>query len=139
MVAVDQCLGCAGKPDCALVLLALRIESYFKLLKSAGHEVEHWQQTTAEAVAKRLLIAAMACVVVWHLARDKSPEAAELRTVLVRLSGRQMKYSCDFTEPALLAGLGVLIPMLCLLENYDLDQVKELVAACLPDVYPLRR
>ena len=116
-----------------------KIESYFKLLKSAGHEVEHWQQRTAEAVAKRLLIAAMACIVVWHLARDKSPEAAELRTVLVRLSGRQMKYGCDFTEPALLAGLGVLIPMLCLLENYDLDQVKELAAACLPDVYPLRR
>jgi hypothetical protein len=116
-----------------------RIESYFKLLKSAGHEVEHWQQTTAQAVAKRLLIAAMACVVVWRLARDKSSQAAELRTVLVRLSGRQMKYGCDFTEPALLAGLGVLIPMLCLLENYDLDQVKELVAACLPNVYPLRR
>lgn len=116
-----------------------RIESYFKLLKSAGHEVEHWQQTTAEAVAKRLLIAAMACIVVWHVARDKSPQAAELRTVLVRLSGRRMKYGCAFTEPALLAGLGVLIPMLCLLESYDLDQVKELVAACLPDVYPLRR
>lgn len=116
-----------------------KIESYFKLLKSAGHEVEHWQQTTAEAVAKRLLLAAMACVVVWHLARDESPQAAEMRTVLVRLSGRQMKYGCDFTEPALLAGLGILIPMLCLLENYDLDQIKELAAACLPGVYPLRR
>jgi hypothetical protein len=116
-----------------------KIESYFKLLKSAGHEVEHWQQTTAEAVAKRLLIAAMACVVVWRLARDKSQQAAEMRAVLTRLSGRQMKYGCDFTEPALLAGLGILIPMLCLLENYDLDQIKELAAACLPGVYPLRR
>lgn len=116
-----------------------RIESYFKLLKSAGHEVEHWQQTTAAAVAKRLLIAAMACVVVWHLARDKSSEAAEFRRLLVRLSGRQMKYGCAFTEPALLAGLGILIPMLCLLERYDLDQIKALAAACLPGVYPLRR
>jgi hypothetical protein len=116
-----------------------KIESYFKLLKSAGHEVEHWQQTTAEAVAKRLLIAAMACVVVWHLACDESQQAAEMRAVLTRLSGRQMKYGCDFTQPALLAGLGILIPMLCLLENYDLDQIKELAAACLPGVYPLRR
>jgi hypothetical protein len=116
-----------------------KIESYFKLLKSAGHEVEHWQQTTAEAIAKRLLVAAMACVVVWHLSRDKSQQAAELRGVLVRLSGRQMRYDCEFTEPALLAGLGVLIPMLCLLENYDLDHVKELMAVCLPNVYPLRR
>jgi hypothetical protein len=115
-----------------------QVESYFKLLKSAGHEVEHWQQTTAEAIAKRLLIAAMACVVVWHLARDKSSQAAEFRALLVRLSGRQMKYGCDFTEPALLAGLGTLIPMLNLLEHYDLNQLKELAADCLPGIYPLR-
>ena len=116
-----------------------RIESYFKLLKSAGHEVEHWQQTTAEAVAKRLLIAGMACVLVWHLARDQSAQAAEFRALLVRLSGRQMKYGCAFTEPALLAGLGILLPMLHLLEYYDLDELKELAAACLPGIYPLRR
>lgn len=116
-----------------------RIESYFKLLKSAGHEVEHWQQTTAAAIAKRLLIAAMACVVVWHLARDKSPQAAEFRALLVRLSGRQMRYGRKFTAPALLAGLGILIPMLNLLEYCDLNQLKELTAACLLGVYPLRR
>ena len=116
-----------------------RIESYFKLLKSAGHEVEDWQQTTAAALAKRLLIAAMACVLVWHLARDKSAQAAEFRALLVRLSGRQMKYGCAFTEPALLAGLGILLPMLHLLEYYDLAQLKELTAACLPGIYPLRR
>ena len=38
-----------------------RIESLFKLFKSAGHQVEHWQQQGGEAIAKRLLIAAMAC------------------------------------------------------------------------------
>ena len=38
-----------------------RIESRFKLFKSAGHQVEHWQQQGGEAIAKRLLIAAMAC------------------------------------------------------------------------------
>jgi hypothetical protein len=86
-----------------------RIESYHKLLKGAGQQIEHWQQETAAALARRLLVAAMACVVVWRLARDERPEAAELRSVLVRLSGRQIRRgpnSRGFTEPALLAGLG---------------------------------
>ena len=48
-----------------------RIESYFKLLKSAGQQVEAWQQGTAEAIAKRLVVASMACVVVWRLARAR--------------------------------------------------------------------
>lgn len=39
------------------------IESYFKLCKSAGQHLEDWQQETAAAMAKRLLIAAMAGVV----------------------------------------------------------------------------
>lgn len=43
-----------------------KIESYFKLLKSHGHQIEQWQQATGEAIARRLLIAAMACVVVWR-------------------------------------------------------------------------
>jgi hypothetical protein len=34
-----------------------RIESYFKLLKQAGQQVESWQQETAESVARRLLVA----------------------------------------------------------------------------------
>ena len=46
-----------------------RIESYFKLLKGAGQQLEHWQQGTAAALAKRLLVASMACVVVWRLQR----------------------------------------------------------------------
>ena len=51
-----------------------RIESLFKLLKSAGHQVEHWQQHNGEALAKRLLVAAMACTVIWRLAREPSAE-----------------------------------------------------------------
>ncbi len=43
------------------------IESYFKLLKSAGMQVEAWQQETAAAIARRLLVASMACVTVWRL------------------------------------------------------------------------
>ena len=112
-----------------------QIESYHKLLKGAGQQVECWQQETAQAMARRLLVAAMAGVVVWRLAREQSPEATELRDVLVRLSGRQMKRgkrARAFTEPALLAGLGILLPMLDLLCRYDVQELRELVATVLP-------
>jgi hypothetical protein len=82
------------------------IESYFKLLKSAGMQVETWQQETAAAITRRLLVASMACVTVWRLARSTHPQASEARQMLVRLSGRQMKHRCEFTLPALLAGMG---------------------------------
>ena len=88
---------------------ALRIETFFKLLKSAGHNVEQWQQGTVDAVAKRLLVATMSCVVVWQLARSKEPTADEFRRFLIRLSGRQMKWGRAFTEPALLAERGLAI------------------------------
>jgi hypothetical protein len=114
-----------------------RIESYHKLLKSAGQQIEQWQQQTPEAMARRLAVAAMACVVVWRLARDQHPAAAAMRQVLVRLSGRQIKRGKnrrDFTEPALLAGLGILIPMLLLLEEHDLEELREMTRILLPGV-----
>jgi hypothetical protein len=105
-----------------------RIESYFKLLKSHGHQLEDWQQESGPAIARRLLVASMACVIVWQLQADSSPEAMELKTVLVRLSGRQTKRTRPHTAPALLAGLWVLLSMLALLEHYDLHQLKRLAA-----------
>jgi hypothetical protein len=105
-----------------------RIESFFKLLKSHGQQLEHWQQETGPAVARRLLVAAMACVTVWHLQADESAEALELKSILVRLSGRQTKRSRPHTAPALLAGLWVLLSMLALLEHCDLDRLKTLAA-----------
>lgn len=108
------------------------IESYFKLLKRAGHHVEQWQQTCAVAIARRLLIAAMACVVVWALARSTAPRAAEARQLLVRLSGRLMKRGVDFTEPALLAGIWVLLAILDTLEDYTPAQLRRLMAQFLP-------
>lgn len=105
-----------------------RIESFFKLLKSHGQQLEQWQQQTGEAIVRRLLIAAMACVVVWQLEGDDSPKATELKNVLVNLSGRQTKRSRPHTTPALLAGLCSLLSMLALLEHYDLRQLKQLAA-----------
>jgi len=103
-----------------------QVECFFKLLKGAGQQLEHWLQETGLAIAKRLLVASMACVVVWALARAEGPEAETVREVLVRLSGRQMKWGKKYTEPALLAGLWVLLAMLALLEHYDLETVREL-------------
>jgi hypothetical protein len=112
-----------------------RIESYHKLLKGAGQQVEHWQQETAAALARRLCVAAMACVVVWQVARDRRPQAAAFRALLVQASGRQMKRGKDargFTEPALLAGLGVLVPMLALLDRHTPAALRRMVEQAVP-------
>lgn len=103
-----------------------RIESYFKLLKSHGQQIESWQQETGPAIARRLLIASMACVIVWGLQADESPQATELKDILVRLSGRQTKRKKPHTAPALLAGLWVLLAMLELLQQVDLKNLLQL-------------
>jgi hypothetical protein len=109
-----------------------RIESYFKLLKSAGQNLEDWRQTSAAAIARRLLVASMACVAVWLLAHDDSPLAEEFRLLLVRLSGRQMKWGRPWTEPAMLAGMWTLLAMLDLLEYHDLKYLRRLTAKFIP-------
>jgi hypothetical protein len=132
-------------PEVSAAMLALwyywrwRIESYHKLLKSAGQQVEYWLQDDAAALARRLTVAAMAGVVVWQLARDTRPEAATLRGVLVQLSGRLMKKGKGrpgFTDPALLAGLGVLLSMLHLLETRSIKELQKLAHQLLPDLAP---
>lgn len=102
------------------------VETYFKLLKSAGQHLEVWQQESAAAFTRRLLVASMACVLIWQLGRDESPQAAQLRHILIRLSGRQMKRGCTFTMPALLAGLWTLLAMLAILEQHELADLKGL-------------
>jgi hypothetical protein len=110
------------------------IESFFKLLKSGGQQLEHWQQETGSAIARRLLIASMACVVVWDLQRQISPQAQKVKQLLVHLSGRQMKRSSPCTPSALLAGLFVLLPMLELLRTHarDLAGFRQRVLRVLP-------
>jgi hypothetical protein len=115
-----------------------RIESYHKLLKGAGQELENWQQETAAALCKRLLVAAMSAVVVWKLARDKRKEAGQLRQLLIQLSGRQMKRrkgARSFTEPALLAGMGILVAMLYVLEHHDPNEIRALAESVLPGLF----
>ena len=63
---MDECLSVAAQTIAQWYYWRWRIENYFKLLKSAGQHLEEWQQTTAKAIASRLLVAATACVVVWR-------------------------------------------------------------------------
>ena len=114
------------------------IETYFKLLKSAGMNVESWQQTSAAAIARRMLVASMACVLVWQLARSDHPQAVPTRKLLVRLSGRQMKRRRESTIPAMLAGLWTLLAMLDVLNSYTIEELQQLaqVALGLPTPRP---
>lgn len=102
------------------------IEGFFKLLKSAGVQAEHWQQKTAAALARRFLVACMACVVVWRLARSEHAEAPAARRLLVRLSGRQLKRRTEFTLPSMMAGMWVLLAMLQTVEEYSPDELRAL-------------
>ena len=101
-----------------------RIESYFKLLKGAGQQLEHWQQETAEALTRRLLIASMACVLAWQVSRQPGAEGASLRALLVRLSGRLIKRGQGWTLAALLEGLWVLLAMVAVSEDYSGEQLR---------------
>jgi hypothetical protein len=83
----------------------------------------------------RLCVASMACLSVWHLTRDETPEGAEVRELLVRLSGRQMKRKARETAPALLAGLEKLLAVLDVLTDYTPDQLRQLIRANLPHLF----
>ncbi len=110
-----------------------QIESMFKLLKSAGQQVEDWLQDDALAIAKRLVVASCACVLVWQLAALTSPQAIEIQHFLVRLSGRQTKRRRPVTAPALFAGLWMLFSTLTLLEHYDVAQLKQYARFVFPN------
>jgi Transposase DDE domain len=114
------------------------IESYHKLIKSAGMNAEAWQQETGAAFLRRLCVASMACLTVWHLQRDESESAARLRVLLVRLPGRSMKHRVESTAPALLAGLERLLAIDDLVQVEDLQEVLTLARRQLPRLFPDR-
>jgi hypothetical protein len=107
------------------------IENFYKLMKSAGMQLESWQQTTSLAIARRIMVASMACVTVWRIANAKGPEANEIRKLLVRLSGRQMKWKKEYTYTALLAGLWSLLSMDDMLKTLGAEKIKSLLAKIL--------
>lgn len=96
---------------------------------------EEWLQESADAFAKRLVIASMACLTVWHLQQDTSDEAVCLKSFLIRLSGRQMKHRVKDTAPALLAGLEKLLAVVNLLESQQLETILNLARRVLPNLF----
>lgn len=103
-----------------------KIESFFKLLKKGGQQIEQWQQESAEAIAKRLLVVAQACLLVWTLALAKEREAEEIREFLISLSGRQMKRGVAYTMPALLVGMWQFLAIIDALERYTTAELQEM-------------
>ncbi len=101
-----------------------QIESFFKVLKAAGHQLESWQQETARATFNRILIATQACVTAWCLMHAQDQPAKDACAFLVRLAGRQMKRTRPVTIPALLNGLFQLFAMLDTLEHYSIEELK---------------
>jgi len=100
-----------------------KIETYFKLLKSSGFNMEKWQQTEPIALFRRLLIVSYACVLVWKIANDNSKNAKKIREFLILLSGRLIEKNKEFTYPALLAGLENYMQMLDLISMFSIDEL----------------
>lgn len=100
-----------------------KIESYFKLLKSSGFNLEEWQQKEPLALFKRLLVVSNACILVWKIANDNSETAKRIRDFLISLSGKQIQRGVDFTYPALLSGLESYLTTLDLLRQFSIEEI----------------
>lgn len=81
------------------------------------------------SIARRLLVASMACVFVWRIANAKGAPAEKIRNILVRLSGRQMKWGKEYTYPAILAGLWIFLSMQNTLQQHKLCEIESLLAS----------
>ena len=100
-----------------------KIESYFKLLKSSGFNLEQWQQKEPEALFKRLLVVSQSCMLVWKIANDNSANAKKLRKILIQLSGKQLQRGVAFTYPALLSGLEQYLSTIDLLMRFSTEEI----------------
>jgi len=100
-----------------------KVESYFKLLKSSGFNLEEWQQKEPLALFKRLLIISNACILIWKIANDNSDNAKAIQDFLISLSGKQIQRGVDFTYPALLSGLESYLATLDLLRQFSVEDI----------------
>ena len=109
-----------------------RVEGAFKLLKSAGWDVEGWLQRTGAGLLRKLLVALGGCVQVWRLEARSDASAEWLKELLMRLSGRQVKRRVPVTTSGLLAGLWVWQSAQGVIGDHGADTVERLVADHLP-------
>jgi hypothetical protein len=109
-----------------------RIESFHKLLKSAGWQLESWLQTNGERLLIKLLLALGACVTIWALERRDDAESEAFKKLLMQLSGRQTKRDRAITTSGLLAGLWVLQCAVGPLARHGPDQLNAMLENHLP-------
>lgn len=109
-----------------------RIESFHKLLKSAGWQLEGWLQRNGERLLKKLLIALGACVSIWALERRHDGESVAFQALLMQLSGRQTKRRRPTTTSGLLAGLWVLQGALGPLARHGPERLNAMLEDHLP-------
>ncbi len=105
-----------------------RIESFFKLLKRAGQHAEQWQQENALRIARRLLVAAQACVLIWSLMQSEEKPDQALRDFLMDLSGRSSKPGVAATASALFAGMSNLLAIAAALDRYSLAEIQQMAS-----------
>lgn len=108
------------------------IESLYKLLKSAGWQLESWLQRTGPRLLKKLLVAFGACAAIWALQRCRDAASARFQELLMQLSGRQTKRHRRITTSGLLAGLWVLQGALGPLARHGPDQLNAMLENHLP-------
>src|SRR5262249_45239276 len=105
-----------------------KIETFFKLLKGAGQQIEHWQQEDGRGILKRLLVASMACVLAWRLGHSRAAQAEEARRVVMRLSGRQVEHGKALPGEGLVAGRWARRARGALLEHTPARKVQKIAA-----------
>ena len=103
-----------------------KIESYFKLLKTSGFNLEQCQQEEPSALFRRLLVVSYACVLVWKIANDNSVQAKKIRVFLVQLSGKLIEKKTEFTHPALLTGLWTYLQIMDVIELFSLEELRSM-------------
>jgi hypothetical protein len=109
-----------------------RIESYHKLLKGAGWQLESWLQHSGEGLLIKLMLALTACASIWALERRCDAEAEAFKKLLMQLSGRQTKRDRPITTSGLLAGLWVLQCAVGPLARHGPDELNAMLENHLP-------
>lgn len=100
-----------------------KIETYFKLLKTSGFQLESWQQRKPTALFKRLLIVSYACLLVWKIVNNNHKNLDKIKKFLMKLSGTVPSSKNKITASALLKGLWVFLSMIEVLSSYKLDDL----------------
>jgi hypothetical protein len=109
-----------------------RVESFHKLLKAAGWQVEGWLQRTGERLLLKLLTALGACAAVWALERRRDERSRAFQALLMQLGGRQTKRDRRVTTGGMLAGLWVLQGALGPLARHGPDELNAMLEHHLP-------